>query len=141
MMRDREQLRRWFNAQQVVAHGYMCCESVGEGLAIVRMDPPAALAAPNGGMNGGHLASLAENAGGLAAMSVYAEDVWAGAVHLELQFLEPVTEWPATASTRLVRGGKRLAFVTFEIHDATRRLCAQGSSISSLTTSTGWRCG
>jgi uncharacterized protein (TIGR00369 family) len=119
----------------------MHCLSIGDGSAVVSMDPPVALTAPNGAMNGGHLASLVENAGGLAVMSIYPEDVWAGAVQIELNFLEPVMTRPAIARTRLVRGGKRLAFATFKVFDGNEHLCARGSSVSSVTTSTGWRCG
>lgn len=105
------------------------------------MLPPSALAAPNGAMNGGHLSSLVENAAGLAVMSTRAEDVWAGAIEMNLQFLAPVMRWPATVTATLVRGGKRLAFVDCQIQDADHTLCVRGSAIHSLTTSTGWRCG
>jgi uncharacterized protein (TIGR00369 family) len=140
-VRDHEALRRWFNAQAVVAHGHIRCESIGPGTVRVSMAPPPELAAPNGAMNGGHLASLAENASGLAVMTLYDADVWSGMIEMNLQFLEPVMAWPAAAETRVVRSGKRLAFVACEIFDGEGRLCAKGSSINSLTTSTNWRCG
>jgi uncharacterized protein (TIGR00369 family) len=140
-VRDNEALRRWFNAQDVVAHGYLHCEMIGPGSARVSMGPAPELAAPNGAMNGGHLASLAENASGLAVMTLYAADVWSGTIQMDLKFLEPVMAWPAAAQTRVLRSGKRLAFVECEIFDADGRLCAKGSSINSLTTSTNWRCG
>jgi uncharacterized protein (TIGR00369 family) len=141
VVRDRDELRRWFNSQDVVSHSYMYCDSIGEGSAVVRMNPPASLAAPNGAMNGGHLALLAENVGGLAVMSMYERDVWVGAIQMDVHFLAPVLSWPAVASARLARGGKRLAFVTIVISDAEGVTCAHGSSVSSLTTSVGWQCG
>jgi uncharacterized protein (TIGR00369 family) len=140
-VRDLESLRSWFNGQDVATRDALHCDLLERGMARVAMSPDPRFAAPNGAMNGGHLSFLAENAAGLAVMTTREADVWAGAIQMDLQFLQPVVAWPAVATARVVRSGSRLSFGEWEIVDADGAACVRGSIIHSLTTSAGWRCG
>lgn len=84
-----------------------------------------------GGIHGGVLATLIDNAGWFTAAPYF--DHWIATVEFSTRLLEPVTQIDLVATGHLVRRGKRLAVTQMEVHDSKNKLIAVGSGTFSLT--------
>lgn len=99
----------------------------GEALALLELGPHHLNS--RGVVHGGVLSSLLDTALGAAVISAIPKEWWCATTSLSVQFLEGARTGLLTASGRLERRGRRVAFAAGEIRDGTGRLVAlaQGS--------------
>ncbi len=74
-------------------------------------------------LNGGVTATLADAAGGCAALS-YNLGKNEVTVDLDVSYLRPISEGPVVAESSLVKSGESLAFTITNIYDGKGNLCA-----------------
>ncbi len=84
-----------------------------------------------GGIHGGVLATLIDNAGWFTAAQFYKN--WIATVEFNVRLLEPVKAVDLVAKGKLVRKGKRLATCEMEVCDSSERLVALGSGTFTVT--------
>jgi 5-carboxymethyl-2-hydroxymuconate isomerase len=103
------------------------------GIRIVRMEDGAAEAsidlAPHhtnnrGVAHGGVVSSLLDSAMGAAVISAIPKEWWCATTGLQIQFVAGAREGALTATGKVVRRGRTIAFVSGEAHDAEGRLVA-----------------
>jgi uncharacterized protein (TIGR00369 family) len=134
--RDLESLRDWFNERAATRMLSMRCEPLKPGRAVLTMDPPAEVGNPNGAVNGGLIAALADQAGGIAVSTRLDRDEYAATAQLDVHFLRPLLATPARAEATVRRRGRRLAFPNVEIRDADGELCALATGTWSVEADT-----
>ncbi len=74
-------------------------------------------------MNGGATATLADAAGGCAALS-YNLGKNEVTVDLDISYLKPISDGPVIAESSVVKGGENIAFTLINIYDGKGNLCA-----------------
>jgi uncharacterized protein (TIGR00369 family) len=84
-----------------------------------------------GGVHGGVIATLIDNAGWFTAAAYY--DTWLATVDLNVRLLEPAREEDLEARGKLVRGGRRLAMTDMEVRTAKGLLVATGTGTFAVT--------
>ena len=85
-----------------------------------------------GGIHGGAICTLLDNAGWFTAAVHY--ETWLGTVDLNVKMLEPAREEALRAEGRLLRAGKRLAMAEMEVRsEKDGRLIATGSGTFAVT--------
>ena len=103
------------------------------GIRVVRMEDGEAEAAIDlephhtnnrGVAHGGVVSSLLDSAMGAAVISAIPKEWWCATTGLSIQFVAGAREGTLTATGKVVRRGRTIAFVSGEAHDANRRLVA-----------------
>jgi len=103
------------------------------GIRVSRMDSGEAAAeidlAPHhtnnrGVAHGGVVSSLLDSAMGAAVISAIPKEWWCATTGLSIQFIAGAREGTLTATGKVTRRGRSIAFVTGEAHDAGGRLVA-----------------
>ncbi|MCL4343604.1 MAG: PaaI family thioesterase [Thaumarchaeota archaeon] len=74
-------------------------------------------------LNGGVTATLADAAGGCAALS-YNLGKNEVTVDLDVSYLRPISEGPVAAESSVVKGGESIAYTITNIYDGKGNLCA-----------------
>jgi len=99
----------------------------GEAVALLELGPHHLNS--RGVVHGGVLSALLDTALGAAVVSSIPKEWWCATTSLSVQFLEGARAGLLTASGRVLRRGRRVAFAGGEVHDAGGRLVAvaQGS--------------
>ncbi|MBW2704075.1 MAG: PaaI family thioesterase [Deltaproteobacteria bacterium] len=106
--------------------------SYEDGRAIFEMPYNPGFDHAVGGIHGGAICTLLDNAGWFTAALQY--DVWIATVDLNVKILEPASQEGLRAEGRLLRSGKRLAMAEMELRSASDgRLVATGSGTFAVT--------
>jgi uncharacterized protein (TIGR00369 family) len=84
-----------------------------------------------GGVHGGVIATLIDNAGWFTAAAYY--DTWLSTVDLNVRLLEPVRGEDLEARGKMVRSGDRLAMTDMEVRTAKGQLVATGTGTFAVT--------
>ena len=98
-------------------------EKIGHGSCIISLKFTEELTRFGGVLNGGATATLADAAGGCAALS-YRLGKNEVTVDLAVSYLRTISSGPVTAESSVVKGGSSLAFTLTNIRDGQGRLCA-----------------
>ncbi len=102
--------------------------SVAPGEVILELTSRSELTNPAGMMHGGILTTLCDDAMGIALFAMDHEHYYVSVdIHINFLYGIPVGE-KMTATGKIVRDGKKIAFATCEIHDESGRLCAMATS-------------
>jgi uncharacterized protein (TIGR00369 family) len=99
--------------------------------AVFHLPYNAALDHAMGGVHGGAIATLLDNAGWFSAAAYYS--TWIATVDLHVRLLEPVTRQSLVARGRVVRHGKRLAMADMEVRIVDGDLVATGTGTFAVT--------
>jgi uncharacterized protein (TIGR00369 family) len=108
----------------------------GEGRATFEMPYNPTLDHFMGGIHGGVLATLLDNAGWFTAAVYY--DTWIATSDLNVKILRPAAKTSLIAAGRMLRAGKKLAMAEMEIRTEDGTLVAVGSGSFSVTTVPTW---
>ena len=98
-------------------------KNIGHGECELYMDFREEITRFGGFVNGGAIATLADAAGGCAALTSnlgYNEVT----VDLEITYMRPITTGPIVARSRIIKGGKNLAYALIEVYDGNNTLCS-----------------
>ena len=77
-------------------------------------------------MNGGAIATIFDAAGGMAVFTLEHGKNQV-TTNLNSNFLRPVASGPVKVTAKVIKPGKRLAFVRMELFDANGELCAEAT--------------
>lgn len=103
----------------------------GEGRALFDMPYNPALDHFLGGIHGGIIATLLDNAGWFTAATCY--DTWVATVELQVRLLVAVEQVGLHAAGSLLKVGKRFAVGEMQVRTADGRLVAVGSGTFAVT--------
>ncbi|MGC8599531.1 MAG: PaaI family thioesterase [Nitrososphaeria archaeon] len=98
-------------------------KSILEGSCELYMEFKPEITRFGGSVNGGAIATIADAAGGCAALTSnlgYNEVT----VDLEVTYLRPITEGPIKARSKIIKRGKNLAYALIEVYDGKENLCS-----------------
>lgn len=84
-----------------------------------------------GGIYGGVIASMIDNAGWFTAAAH--TDNWVSTTNLDLQILQPAEKTLIRSQGRLVRAGKSISVVTVEVHTESGSLIAIGTGTFAIS--------
>ena len=98
--------------------------ATGRGAAVVSLAVRPELTRMEGIVHGGALASLMDTASAFAVLSLLAPGEQTVTVDLMIHFLRPVTRGTLRARARVLRAGRRIAFVSVEATDDAGELIA-----------------
>lgn len=113
----------WANGTGQLRGLGIVCTSMGEGRAEFSVPSVPYVPNPNGSVNGGMLAAIADNAMGVLTAKASPPGYLAATASLHIQFHRPARA-PLGVTARLLPGGKRVRFVEIEIRDAEGNHCA-----------------
>lgn len=85
-----------------------------------------------GGIYGGVIASMIDNAGWFTAAAQ--TDKWVSTANLNVQILQPAEKTLIRSQGKLVRAGKSISVVTIEVHSEAGELIAIGSGTFAVST-------
>lgn len=120
----------WANgAAQLRGLGVVCTDVRGD-VAEFSVESVPYVQNPNGSVNGGMLAAIADNAMGFLVAMKSPEGYLAATASLHIQFHRPAVA-PLAVTARMLPGGKRVRFVEVEIRDPDGNHCttSQGTMI------------
>jgi uncharacterized protein (TIGR00369 family) len=110
--------------------GMVCVDKSEPGTTVWRMPADERFTNPVGVLQGGFLAACCDSAMGAATVT-WSEDrkVFSANTELKVSFLAPVRPGGSlTCTSRVIGGGRRVAFVEAELTDDSGRLVAKASS-------------
>jgi len=96
-----------------------------EGTASARLELREELCNRRGVAHGGAVASLLDSALGAAVISSMQPQEWCGTLQLSIQYNDPARHGPLSASGRVVRRSRTVAFAEGEVADARGRVVAR----------------
>ncbi len=99
-------------------------ERVGDGVVVVRLQLHPHHKNNRGVAHGGVYSAVLDTAMGSAVVSAIPKEWWCATTSLAIQYLEGAREGELIALGRVVRKGKRIAFVSGELKDRSGRLLA-----------------
>lgn len=110
--------------------GMACTDKSTPGVTVWTMTVDERFSNPAGIMQGGFMAAFADSAMGAAAVTFASgRKVFAANAEMKISFLRAVPVGTAlTATSRVISGGKRTAFVEVEVVDESGALLAKASS-------------
>jgi len=112
-------LREVFNDSPGIARLAIRCDALEHGWARCVLEPPADALNPNGAVNGGWLAALADQAGSLAATSGRrAAGDYLTTVSLSVHFMRAARSLPVIAEARVAGRSRKFVTATVEARDA-----------------------
>ena len=114
----RDEVRQRVASSPFAASLGISVEEVREGEITLRLDARPEHANLQGTVHGGVLAALADTAAGLAVRSAIPPGSRHVSVNLDVQFLAPAAMGALTATGRVVRSGRRIAFAHADVTDA-----------------------
>jgi uncharacterized protein (TIGR00369 family) len=121
---DVDALRDLFNGSPGMSSLAIRCEALEHGWARCVLEPPADALNPNGAVNGGWLAALADQAGSLAATSGRArQGDYLSTVTLSVHFMRAATVLPVVAEAQVVSRSRRLVTAVVDARDGDGRPC------------------
>lgn len=82
----------------------------------------------NGVVSGGTMAQMLDSAMALAALSTLAPGLTCATISLTVHMQRPAMPGPLSATAKVERAGKRVAFTVAQLFDANGKLVASGSS-------------
>jgi acyl-CoA thioesterase len=103
-------------------------DTIGPGLAVMSMRIRDDLKQNNGVVHGGAIASLIDTAMAFAIIPLLAEGERSTTVDLTINYLQPLTSGRATATARVLRGGRRVIAVSADVFDELSNLTATALS-------------
>jgi uncharacterized protein (TIGR00369 family) len=118
-----ERLRQYFNAMPIMRTLSARVEQLAAEGATVTVAPPAEELNPNGAVNGGILAAVADVTGGFVVSAGGPETEYQSTSDLTLHFMRAALAHPLTARSVVLRRGRRNVVVQIEIRDAEGELC------------------
>ncbi|NOZ00268.1 MAG: PaaI family thioesterase [Deltaproteobacteria bacterium] len=122
----REELTRLFNDRAPIGRAFgMTLSYFEDGSACLDQPYNPDLDHALGGIHGGVIATLLDNAGWFAAAPFYAN--WIATVELQVRLHEPVSRCRLVARGRLVRAGSRISVAEMEVRTAEDLLVASGT--------------
>ena len=87
-----------------------------------------------GGIHGGGIATLLDNAGWFTVAQYY--DTWIATANLDVQYLEPCSGIRLQAIGKLLKKGKSLAFSEMELLNEDDKIMAHGTATFAITSKT-----
>jgi uncharacterized protein (TIGR00369 family) len=87
---------------------------------------------PAGTIQGGFLAAMLDDTLGPALVATLGEGEWAPTTDLHVQFHAPAKPGRLTGRGRIVTRGRRVAFLSGELHDADGELVATASATAGI---------
>jgi len=110
--------------------GMVCVDKSEPGITVWEMPADERFANPVGVLQGGFLAACCDSAMGAASITwAQGRKVTSANAELKVSFLAPVRPGGVlTCTSRVISGGRRVAFVEAEVVDAAGRLVAKASS-------------
>lgn len=99
--------------------------SAADGNALLRLALVEHLCNRRGVAHGGAVASLLDSALGAAVISSMEPQEWCGTLQISIQYNDPARYGPLTATGRVVRRGRGVAFAEGEVTDARGRVVAR----------------
>ena len=99
-------------------------EPTGDGTAVARLALEPHHCNQRGVAHGGVVSSLLDSAMGVAVIAAIPKEWWCATTSLTVQFLAGAELGVIVAEGRVVRKGKRIAFVQGELRDASNKLLA-----------------
>jgi uncharacterized protein (TIGR00369 family) len=108
----------------------MTLESVSKGEAVFGLVPDESLYNPIGAVHGGAICTILDSAAGCAVHSTLEKGWGYTSVEIKVNYLRGTTDDSGhlTATGRVVKGGKRVAFAEASLTDSQGRLIATASS-------------
>jgi uncharacterized protein (TIGR00369 family) len=115
--------------------GMVCVDKSEPGTTVWTMPADERFANPAGVLQGGFLAACCDSAMGAATVTwATGRKVYSANAELKVSFLAPVRPGGTlTCTSRVISGGRRVAFVEAELADDDGRLVAKASSTYLLT--------
>lgn len=126
----------WANGTAQLRGLGMVCTAIEEASAEFAVESVPYVPNPNGSVNGGMLAAIADNAMGFLATMKSPPGYLSATASLHIQFHRPAKA-PLTVSAHLMPGGKRVRYVHVEIRDRDGNHCT--SSQGTMITGAGGR--
>ena len=102
--------------------------AIEPGRAVVEFEATARHANPLGTLHGGVLCDIADVAMGWAYGATLAEGETFATLELKINFLKPVWTGKLIAVGRVVKGGRTVGLVEYDVTDDQERLVARASS-------------
>jgi uncharacterized protein (TIGR00369 family) len=119
-----EALQAVFNRSPGIASLAIRCEAIEHGWARCVLEPPDEALNPNGAVNGGWLAALADQAGSLAASAGRREPGdYLTTVSLSVHFMRAARRLPVTAEARVLSRSRRFVTASVEARDGADEPC------------------
>ena len=120
----------WANLTPQLRGLGITCTSLGEGSAEFTIEAVPYVANPNGSVNGGMLAAVADQAMGVLSTLNSPDGYLCATASLHIQFHRPARS-PLGMSAKLLPGGRRVKFVEVVLTDVDGNHCAtaQGTMI------------
>ena len=119
-----EDLRRWFDEMPVMRLLSARLTGVDSGVAEVTLTPAPDELNPNGAVNGGIIAAVADLTGGFLVMASGPATEYASTADLAVHYMVAARATPITMRARMLRRGRRMCFVHIDVLDADGTLCA-----------------
>lgn len=132
-----ESLRAWFNELPIVRMLSAHCLELAPGHACVRLHPPADQLNPNGAVNGGVIAAVADITAGFAVAASGPASEQSATTDLSLHFMAAARALPLTVEADLVRRGRRNAVIGVRVLGADGSLCAVATGTWALGAGSG----
>ncbi len=129
---DPEAMRTWFNKVAILRRLNVEIVRLEPGHSWLELKPTEDMRNPNGAVNGALLSALIDQAGGAAVSSLVEPDEYPSTMDLAIHFLTGAFRAPIVAECRVLRRGRRHAWVTVEVRDAEGKLCAHGTGTWAL---------
>ena len=128
MSENREDWVREINESPAPFNRYvgLRAEAVGVGWCRLACDIRPEHCNPRGAVHGGMCATLADVAGGIAAIYASGERRPMVTRSMDLHYLYPLTGGRMTAEGRVVRAGRKTCLARVEVFDDQNRLCCTG---------------
>ncbi len=120
---DLELLKEVLENDPFLKHVGIKVKSISDGSCVLYMDYRQEITRFGGSVNGGAIATLADAAGGCAALTSnlgYNEVT----VDLEVTYLRPIIQGPIKAVSKIIKSGKSLAYALIEVYDGKENLCS-----------------
>ncbi len=119
-----EELRRWFDEMPVMRLLSARLTALEPGSAEVTLTPAPEELNPNGAVNGGIIAAVADLTGGFLVMASGPASEYASTADLAVHYMVAARALPVTMRARMLRRGRRMCFVQIDVVDADGTLCA-----------------
>jgi uncharacterized protein (TIGR00369 family) len=109
----------------------------GEGRASLKIPVDERFHNPMGTVHGGIMTDVADAAMGIAVVSTLEGDETFTTLELNMNFLRPVFSGELTATGKVVKRGKKIAYVEVEVTASDGKLVAKGNSTCMILAGNG----
>ncbi len=125
-------LRAWLSDLPALARHGITCDRVERDEVSAWFRPPEYSRNSDGSLNGGWLAYFVDQLGGAVSTTRAGVDAPASTANLTVNYLRPCGASPLYGTARVVRAGRRVVFVAFDVIDADGGHCVSGTGLWSL---------